>query len=198
MSGDVDRARELTGVAGDLLRELGANVTAARTSDASARIELMAGNAEAAELKLRADYDALTAMRERYVLPNIAAMLAKTLVELGRLDEAGEIAGIAEGLAAADDVEAQIVLRTVRARLAAFAGRVDEARLLAREAVELTGQTDAPVLRADTLVDVADALDGSDGEGLAALEEARALYRQKANLIGMARVDAALAERAPV
>ena len=58
---------------------------------------------------------------------------------------------IAEGLAADDDVEAQIVLRTVRARLAACAGRADEARLLAREAVELTGQTDAPVLRADTL-----------------------------------------------
>jgi tetratricopeptide (TPR) repeat protein len=199
MSGDVDRARELAGDAGDLLRELGANVTAARTSDATARIELMAGDPEAAEAKLRADYDTLTAMRERYVLPNIAAMLAKTLVELGRLDEAGEIAGIAEGLAADDDVEAQIVLRTVRARLAASAGRADEARLLAREAVELTGQTDAPVLRADTLVEVAEALDGSAGEErLAALEEARALYRQKAHLIGMARVDAALAEGAPV
>ena len=147
---------------GDLLRELGANVTAARTSDATARIELLAGDAEAAEAKLRADYDALTAMRERYVLPNIAAMLAKTLVELGRLDEAGEIAGIAEGLAADDDVEAQIVLRTVRARLAASAGRADEARLLARRGRRAHGADRRSRPAGPTrCVDVAEALDGS-------------------------------------
>jgi tetratricopeptide (TPR) repeat protein len=198
MSGDFDRARELTNVARAVLQDLGATVTAARTSDSTARIELMAGDPEAAEAKLRADYEALTAMQERYVLPNIAALLAKTLIELGRLDDAEAIADIAEELAGDDDIEAQVELRAVRARLAAAAGRAEDARTLAREAVELTGQTDSPVLRADTLLEVAEVFEGPDGERRAALEEARALYRQKAHRVGMARVDEALAEGVPV
>ena len=44
MSGDFERARELAARAGELLRELGATVIAARTSDVSSRIELMAGD----------------------------------------------------------------------------------------------------------------------------------------------------------
>jgi class 3 adenylate cyclase/tetratricopeptide (TPR) repeat protein len=198
MAGDFERARELTAAAGDVLRDLGATVTAARTSDATARIELMAGDPAAAEARLRADYDALTALEERYVLPNIAALLAKTLVELGRLEEAAEVASVAEALADADDVEAQAVLRAVRARLLGARGARDEARVLALEAVELTRQTDAPVLRADTLVEVADTLEASAGEGTAALEEARELYERKRHLVGLARVEAVLGDRAGV
>ena len=198
MSGEFERARELSEAAIDLLRDLGANVTAARTSDATARIELLAGDPEAAEAKLRVDYDALTAMHERYVLPNIAALLAKTLVELGRLDEAGEIADVVADLAADDDVEAQTVLCAVRAQLAAAGGRPEEARMLARQAVELAAQTDAPVLKADTLLEVSSVLDDSDGERDAALAEALELYDRKRHLVGIGRVNAALAGRAVV
>ncbi len=198
MSGEFDRARELTEAAIDVLRDLGANVTAARTSDATARIELLAGDPEAAEAKLRVDYDALTAMHERYVLPNIAALLAKTLVELGRLDEAGEIADVVADLAADDDVEAQTVLCAVRAQLAAAGRRPEEARLLARQAVELAAQTDAPVLKADTLLEVSSALDDSDGERDAALAEALDLYDRKRHLVGIGRVNEALAGRSVV
>ncbi len=193
MSGDFDRARELTARSGELLRDLGATVLASRTSDVSSRIELMAGDPRTAEAKLRADYEALTAMDERYFLPNITALLAKTLYELERADEAEEVAAAAAAIASPDDVEAQALLRSVQARLLAARGRGAEAHGLAREALDLIRDTDAPVLRADTLVDVSRVLDDSDGERRAALEEARSLYERKRHLVGLARVDAELA-----
>ena len=196
MAGEFDRARELANGAGELLRDLGSAVTGARTSDSTARIELMAGNPEAAEAMLRADYDALTALDERYVLPNIAALLAKTLVELDRIDEAAEIAAVADDLADEEDVEAQAVLHAVRARLLAARGETDDACSLARRAVELAGSTDALVLRADTLVEVADVLSGD--ERMAALLEALELYERKGHLVGIARVEAELVAAAGV
>ena len=123
MSGDFDRARELCARGAELLADLGATVLAARTSDFSSRIELMAGDPQAAEAKLRADYDALTALDERYFLPNIAALLAKTLFELDRLEEAEEFVNVAAGLSDAEDVEAQALLQSVQARLLAAWGR---------------------------------------------------------------------------
>ena len=188
MSRDFDRARDLVARAIDLLQELGVTVLGARTSDSSARVELMAGDLEAAERKLRADYDALTAMDERYYRPNITALLAKTLYDRGKHEEAEEFAKIAAELASDDDVEALAMLRSVQARLLASRGHVDEARELALEVAEQTRETDAPVFRADTLADLAEALESSPGEQAAALEEARRLYAQKQHLVGVARV----------
>jgi tetratricopeptide (TPR) repeat protein len=192
MSGDFDRARELATQGGELLHELGAAAIAARTSDVLSRIELLAGDAEAAEAKLRADFEVLTAMDENFVRPNIAALLSKALLELGRADEAEELARIAEEIASPDDVEAQALLRSVRARILAARGRDAEARALAAEVLELVAATDAPVLRADSLLDLAEALESSPEERAAALEEARALYEQKRHLVGIARVEAEL------
>jgi tetratricopeptide (TPR) repeat protein len=194
MSGDFERARERCARGEELLHDLGASVLEARTSDFWSRIELMAGDPAAAEAKLRADYDALTTMNERFFLPNIAALLAKALFELDRLDEAEELVSVAAELSDAEDVEAQALLQTVQARLLAARGRAAEARLVARAAVVLTGQTDAPVLRADALVDVADVLGETPEERTAALDEARSLYEQKQHLVGLARVDAELAK----
>jgi tetratricopeptide (TPR) repeat protein len=175
-------------------RELGGTVLSFRTSEAWSRIDLMAGDLEAAEEKLRADYDALTAMDENYVRPNIAAMLAKTLYELNRPDEAEELVNVAADLADPEDIEAQALLRSVQARLLASRGRRDEALALAREVIPLTRETDAPVFRADTLVDLTEALEAAPDERIAALDEARTLYGQKQHLLGIARVDAALRE----
>ena len=48
------------------------------------------------------------------------------------------------------------------------------------------------MLRADSLLDLAEALESSPQERAAALEEARALYEQKRHLVGIARVEAEL------
>ena len=198
MSGDFGRARELIARGDEVMRDLGSTVLASRTSDAWSRIDLMAGDLQGAEEKLRADYDALTAIDEHYVRPNIAALLAKTLYELDRLDEAEELVTVAAELADPGDVEAQALLQSVQARLLAAHGRTDEAQALARKVVVLTRETDAPAFRGDTLLDLADALEDSPDERIAVLEEARSLYEQKQHLLGIARVEAALAEPAGV
>jgi ATP/maltotriose-dependent transcriptional regulator MalT len=194
MIGDLGRARELSARGADLLRDLGATVLATQTSCSSSRIEFIAGDALAAESKLRADYDALTAMDERYVRPIVAALLAKALVALDRLDEAHEVVGVAAEIASLDDIEAQALVRSVQANLHAAHGRPAQAESLAREVVLLVSQTDSPVLRADALLDVSFALAGSPEERLRVLGEARALYEGKQHLLGVAQVEACLAE----
>jgi class 3 adenylate cyclase/tetratricopeptide (TPR) repeat protein len=193
MSRDFDRGRELATRAGELLVELGATAISARTSAVTSQIELMAGDPEAAEAKIRADFDALTALDERFVRPYIAALLAKALFELGRHEEAESIAALAGEITSDDDVEAQVVLRSVQARLLAARGQSAEAQARAREVLELARETDSPVLHADTLVDLAEVFEDAPSERASLLDEARALYEQKRHLVGLERVDDALA-----
>jgi tetratricopeptide (TPR) repeat protein len=196
MSADFSTARELVGRAGDLLRDLGETVLAARASDFASRVELMAGEPDAAEAMLRADYDTLTSMDERFFRPNIAALLARTLYELGRVDEAEQLAAVARGIADPEDVEAQAVLQSVQARILASRGEPAAARDIVEAVVSMIRDLDAPAFRADTLVDLADALAGFPAERAAVLDEARVLYSRKRHLVGLAQVEAQLAELA--
>jgi class 3 adenylate cyclase/tetratricopeptide (TPR) repeat protein len=193
MSGQFDRARELVAQGTDLLRELGALVIGSMTSQASSRIELMAGDPEAAEALLRADYEALTAMEESYLRPFIAACLARALLEVGRIDEADELAAVAAEIADPGDVEPQAIVRSVRARVLVSRGHAEEARALAYEALELIGETDDLSLRADSLMALASTLEDSPEERVAVLGEALALYERKRHLIGAERVEVELA-----
>jgi ATP/maltotriose-dependent transcriptional regulator MalT len=134
-------------------------------------------------------------MNENYVRPNIAALLAKALFEAGSVDEAESFADIAAEIASTDDVDAQLVLRSVRARVLSARGLRPEAEEAAEEVVKLVRETDSPVLQADSLLDVSEVLEDA-GRRVEVLEEARVLYQQKAHLVGIDRVDAALAESA--
>ncbi len=189
MQGDFAEARELYGRAGHLLRDLGGAVLAASTSLASARVELLAGDPSRAEQELVRDYEALAAMGERYFLPLIAAHIAEAVQAQGRDSEAERLAAAAQELADADDVETQALWRRVRARVRAGEGRLDEAEALARESLTILAPTDAPMMRADALVDLAAVLlAGGEPEGQTALEEALDLYTQKGNSVSAARV----------
>jgi class 3 adenylate cyclase/tetratricopeptide (TPR) repeat protein len=197
MQGDFQEARELYGRAGDLLHDLGGAVLAASTSLASGRVELLAGEPERAERELTRDYEALTAMGERYFLPLVAAHLAQALQAQGRQAEAVTLAIAAQGIADDDDVEAQALWRRVRAKALAGEGRLGEAELLARESVEILAPTDAPVMRADALVDLAEVLHGATSDRQAALDEALGLYEGKGNAVAAARVRALLGSLVP-
>ena len=159
------RARELYGRAGHLLRDLGGAVLAAWTSLASARVELLAGDPARAERELARDYEALAALGERYFLPLIAAHLAQAVQAQGRDEEATTLAAKARELADEDDVEAQALWRRVLAKALAREGLLDEAEELAREGLGALEPTDAPVMQADALVDLAEVLlsDGRPG-----------------------------------
>ncbi|MFL6127681.1 MAG: adenylate/guanylate cyclase domain-containing protein [Mycobacteriales bacterium] len=195
MQGDFARARELLRSARTLLEDLGVIVLAAATAMHHARIELLGGDLGIAEAELRRAYDTLTGLGERYLLPPVAALLAQVVYAQGRADEAEEISRTAEELTAADDVEAQALWRSVRAKV--FSGRdlAEEAEGLAREAVRLIRTTDSPGMQADALLDLAEVLRRSarPDEARVIADEARGLYQEKGNLVGVARATAVVA-----
>jgi len=164
-----------------LLEDAGAGVQASAISGRIGPIELLAGDAAAAEAELRSGYESLTGIGEVYFASTIAASLGEVLFVQGRQDEAEGFSRKAEELAPEDDVWTQAAWRSVRAKVLADRGQSREAIELAEQAVELLRATDAPVWRADGLCDSAYVLEaaGRLDDARVALEEALALYEQK-------------------
>ena len=181
LRGGFDRARELCSSARSLLEDAGAGVQASAISGRIGPVELLAGDAGAAEAELLSGYESLTRIGEVYFASTIAASLGEALFVQGRGDEADAFSRKAEELAPEDDVWTQAAWRSVRAKVLADRGRSREAIELAEQAVELLHATDAPVWRADGLCDSAYVLEvaGRIAEAGAQLEEALALYEQK-------------------
>ena len=185
MKGDFEEARRLYGEAWSTFQEIGATLYGARTSLASAPVELLAGDTAAAERELRRDYELLDRIGERYLRPTVAANLALVLLLEGRADDAAELVDIAQQIAMEDDVETQSLWRSAKAALLADRGDVEAAEALAREAVALLRRTDAIVHTADALCIHAGILAraGRNEERAAALREAAELYGRKGNLV---------------
>ena len=198
MDADFDAARDEYGRGAELLDDLAKGVMSASATIAAARIELLASNPEEATRTLQALYDSLGQLGERYFRPLVGALLAHALLAQGAVDQASNVVTEADEQADADDTETQVLLRSVRARLCAAADASELARELAREALQLTAAADAPGMRADALVALADVLTatGSASDAAAALAEARALYEQKGNRAAAAQLPAAAADAA--
>jgi class 3 adenylate cyclase/tetratricopeptide (TPR) repeat protein len=182
MRGDFEQARALAREALEVNRELGARVRVALAFLAVARVELLAGEFEAAERALGPADEALESMGDRYFRPLVLALRAQTAYSRGELREAEELAARAQELVGADDVEPQAVWRQVLAKIRAAENPDDpEAELLARTAVELLAATDALLIRSEALVDYAEVLarSGEVERARAALEEALELCRIK-------------------
>jgi class 3 adenylate cyclase/tetratricopeptide (TPR) repeat protein len=168
---------------------------AIRAIDAST-IELLAGDAEAAERELRAGYRMLEEIGDVHLRPTIAAYLAAVLAQEGRSADADELAQFAESHAWEDDIVTQAMWRVARAQVQAAAGRAAEAELLARQAVELAAPTDFPDLQATTLLALARVLRQIGSPAAASVAAgAQAVYERKGNIVGAGRA-AQLAEAA--
>jgi tetratricopeptide (TPR) repeat protein len=189
MNGELDAARGLYRHGRAMLRDLGQGVNAASTGIDLARVELLGGDLALAEREMREDYDFLAAKGETYFLSTMAGLLSRIVRDQGRDDEALALSKTAEAATASDDVESQALWRAVRAPILARQGDVDQAVRLAREAVELTRQTEAPTLQADALAELACVLRiaGQTAQALDAVGEAVSLYRAKGNLVQAAR-----------
>jgi class 3 adenylate cyclase/tetratricopeptide (TPR) repeat protein len=197
MSGDFATARSFYGEAWSTFDEIGATLYGARTSLASAVVELLAGDLDAAERELRRDYETLDRMGERYLRPTVAANLALVLCLDGRITEAEEFARIAEEVSTEDDVETEALWRSAKAAVLARRGDVDAADSIAREAVDLLRRTDALVHTADALSVHANVLGagGQASERMAALRQAARLYARKGNVISERTTLRALADQ---
>jgi class 3 adenylate cyclase/tetratricopeptide (TPR) repeat protein len=181
MEGRFDEARELVADSRAILEDLGLLVTAAATAETAGLVELLAGDVQAAERELRAGYDRLERIGRTSSLPILAAMIAQALY-LQRLDdEALRFSDLSAQTAGQDDLGAQVVWRSARAKVVARLGRHAEAEQLSADAVALAATTDFLVVRADALADRAEVMlaAGRIEEAEAAEAEAMTLYDQK-------------------
>jgi len=185
MRGEFSQARAEWARARRLLDELGmTHRRAVRAIDAST-IELLAGDAEAAERELRTGYRMLEEIGEMHVRPTIAAYLAVALAQEGRLADAAEFARFAESHSEEDDIVTQAMWRVALAQVHAPAGEAAEAERLAREAVELAEPTDFLDLQATALLALARVLrEAGSPEAAKVAVNAQAVYERKGNIVG--------------
>jgi class 3 adenylate cyclase/tetratricopeptide (TPR) repeat protein len=198
MEGDFDDARAMIARANGVA-EGGHEVERhSHLSTAAGRIELLAGDAAAAERVLRPACERLQLIGELGYLASAAPLLLEALYRLRRDEEALRVSERwhPDRLTVPEDVDAQVAWRSVHAKLLARGGEVAEAESLARQAVAQASTTDDIQLRAEALTALAEVLRtaGSPEQSEIALGEAIALYERKGNVVAAATVRALSAE----
>jgi tetratricopeptide (TPR) repeat protein len=143
------------------------------------------GDLAFAEREVRADLEFLAMKGEKYYRSTMAALLSRLVRDQGRDAEALELSMSAEQSAAADDIASQSWWRATRAPIVARAGDFDQAEALARTAVQLIRTTEAPVLQAEALSELATVLSlaGKLDEASQVIREAITLYATKGNTV---------------
>jgi tetratricopeptide (TPR) repeat protein len=185
MEGRFENARELYKRSRAQLEEFGWNLYAALTSLDSGPVEMLAGDAAAAEEELRKDYKALEQMGERNYIATTAGFLAEALYAQGQYDEATTVAHASSEISAADDVASQFHWRAVTAKLLARAGRFDEAEAMAHEALTIIRRSEEVDSQANALMDLGEVLRlaGKEADARGAIQEAVELFERKGNLV---------------
>src|SRR5438034_4765646 len=191
MRGDFDQARELWAAADKLYETLHLSFRRAARSYIPASIETLAGDHDAAERELRWGYETLEQMGEKSLRTTIAAFLAEAVYKQGRDDEAERLTNVIDELAAADDLVPQMLGRSVRAKILAKRGELEDAEELGREVVELAENTDFPDLKASTALDLAEVLDagGQTSEAQELIVRAKEIYVRKGNVVSAGQTE---------
>jgi class 3 adenylate cyclase/tetratricopeptide (TPR) repeat protein len=192
MREEFDEARDLCARGANIYEELGLRLSLVASSEIVGYVELLAGEAAAAEEALRRGYDILSAGGVGALLAFQAGLIAEALIAQGRYKEADELALMQEQHVPSEDVLAQVGWRATRARLHAYFGNHAQARQLAIEAVERSAQTDALNLHADALLSLAEAerAAGRIDEAGSAVHHALSLYGRKGNVVCARRATA--------
>jgi class 3 adenylate cyclase/tetratricopeptide (TPR) repeat protein len=194
MRGEFDEARAKWARAQAFWDELGMpHQQAIRAIDAS-KIELLAGDSEAAERELRTGYDLLVEIGDVHLRPMLAAYLAAVLVEKDNLGDADALASYAESHSWEDDIVTEVMWRVARAQIQAHTGETAEAERLGREAVDLAAPTDFLDLQATALLALARVFrEAGSPEAANIADRAQAVYDLKGNIVDAARAAALLA-----
>ena len=199
MRGRFDDGRGLIAQARAMLDDVALTVwMAGPLTQMAAWIELLAGDAAAAERQLRWSVETLKQIGELSWLSTVAGILAEALYAQGRDEEAEEFIQVCAETAGSDDAYSQGLLRSVRAKILARRGEADEAERLGREAVEISEATDFLFLQAFTLASLGEALllVGRRDDGERVLADSIRVCEQKGFVVGAKRARELLDEQA--
>ena len=191
MRGDFETARLTYRRSHTIMAEVGPSMTTAGASLESSRVEMLAGDAEAAVKELSRDSKILELVDERFYRSSVAGLLGHALYAIGRYDEAARHATVAEELTGEDDVFSQITWRTAQAKLLARAGDGNRALALAREGLAMAESSSFVEQHAEALLDLAEVmrvagLEMPDAEA-EALRAALALFERKGDIVSAGR-----------
>ena len=186
MDGDFDRARSLVARDKAISDELGRPFSDAKASIAYGMLELLADDAAAAEVELRAGFEALARFGEKSSLGIVAAWLAEALYRQERDGESLALIDQARRVAAEEDLTLQATWRGLLAKIRAREGRSQEAGELVEAALVFARRTDSLTLRGDVLMDASEVyrLNGEPLETVAAhVRKAINAYDRKGNRV---------------
>jgi class 3 adenylate cyclase/tetratricopeptide (TPR) repeat protein len=142
--------------------------------------EVLAGNAAEAAEMMREAWRKMTATGDRSFASTVAGNLALALVDVGEMDEAEKWAKVASDDAAADDFASQASSLAAMGRVIASRGSTAEGERLARQAVEMTADTDYLTYQGAMLLHLASILDLQGRPSEADLAVAQAIGRFEA------------------
>ena len=140
--GRADAARRMLGSARRTLSELGLEHELLEAEQFSGIVELVDGDAAAAEQHLRAAFEGFTKVGVDVLAAQSAARLARALLNLGEDSEAESFLAFAEQHGG-QDLKTALSWRSTKAELLARRGEFTDARALAEEAVAIAERTDA-------------------------------------------------------
>jgi class 3 adenylate cyclase/tetratricopeptide (TPR) repeat protein len=184
-SGDFARAHAEYAVSQRIAAEFANPVVAAAATMFLGMIELLKGNADAAELVLREGYDRLDGLGAQGYQSTMAALLAEALLRQGRTGEAEELLDVADKIAQPDDIDTHVRSRATRARILARRGAHTEAGRLSDSAVRMAAPGNNIVLHGTALLARADVLGaaGAVDEAEESLRRALELFTRKENVV---------------
>jgi class 3 adenylate cyclase/tetratricopeptide (TPR) repeat protein len=198
MRGRFDEARSLLNDAKSIAQDLGSQWAIVQITWMAGEVERVATNWVAAERQLRTTYEMLDRMGEKGQLSTVSVLLGEVLYAQGQYDEAFELTVVSEKAASPDDLLSQMLWRSLRAKILARRGVLDEADALSQVATRMAAETDSVDFQAGVLMDRAEALRlaGRTEESVRAAEEARSLYERKENIVSSEQARGFLAELA--
>ena len=157
-------------------------------------VELLAGDLEVAEKKLRRAYERTTRAGGTGPAASLAALLARTHLEQGRDDDALAMAKACRKMSSKAQLDMRLKPRSVRAVVLARNGRLRAAERLARRVVAAAGHSEQIDSQVDAWYALAQVLTmaGHEAEAREAAEEALERCRAKGNKVSAETIGAFL------
>lgn len=200
LRGRPDKARSMLADAGAIVSELGLRHGVMETELYAGIIELLVGDPVAAEPHFRTALEGLDSLGVGADAGQAAALLARSVLAQGQIDEADHFAAQSERIAG-HNLKTAIAWRAVRAEILSAQGRHDAAVALAREAVDVAAETDLVLDYADACLALSrvSASAGDQAEAARAQAKAESLYAAKdaVFLVGATSAAAAAVSEAP-